>query len=98
MNHYDTDDGAGSLHKGVREDCTHPDCGFAVQEQASYDLHAALLVRCGFKYGAEESAGGSADNDLAHERAETVLEFLEFAAKSPLPRKLLPSLGSGTDQ
>jgi hypothetical protein len=27
--HYGTDDGAGSLHRGQRADCTHPDCGGA---------------------------------------------------------------------
>ena len=41
--HYGTDDGAGSLHEGHRETCTHPDCsGFTdllaiAREQSGYD-------------------------------------------------------------
>lgn len=61
-------------------------------------LHHALKVRvrddlltlCGFEDGAETTAYGSADNDLAHERADAIMTFLAIAQRHSLPGKLLP--------
>lgn len=61
-------------------------------------LHHALKVRvrddlltlCGFEDGAETTAYGSADNDLAHERADAIMTFLALAQRHSLPAKLLP--------
>lgn len=55
------------------------------------DLYLAILERVGYNEGAEVHADGSASNDLAHERATAVTEFIRRVKDSSLPRKLLPS-------
>jgi hypothetical protein len=57
------------------------------------ELYHAILTRVGYRDGAETTPEGSADNDLAHERAHAVMQFLELAAGSTLPGKLLPLSG-----
>lgn len=52
-------------------------------------FYSALLDRVGFVDGAETSADGSAQNDLAAVRADAVMEFIALARKSTLPRKLI---------
>lgn len=57
-----------------------------LHDQLLYDV---LLDQVGFRDGAEVTADGSAGNDLAVERAQVVLEFIQLAARSPLPAKLI---------
>lgn len=53
-------------------------------------LRDALAPLMGWRDGAETTADGSADNDLAAERVEAVLTFAFLAQHHTLPRKLLP--------
>lgn len=59
-------------------------------ELGQRDVYSTLLDLCGFVEDGELSAAGSADNDLAAERADAVMEFISLAKGSMLPRKLLP--------
>jgi hypothetical protein len=72
----------------------------AVDDAALVDdtaFYHAILDRVGFRDGAEVTAGGSADNDLAHERAQAVLAFLDHVARHFHPEALLPKpTGSGS--
>lgn len=56
----------------------------------------SLLELCGFRAGAETTADGSAQNDLASERVEAIMVFVGLAKAHSLPRKLLPN-GTRTD-
>jgi hypothetical protein len=52
-------------------------------------LHDAILDLCGHRDGAEATADGSADNDLAHERTDAIMQFIIVASTHPNPHKLL---------
>lgn len=54
------------------------------------EIRDAVLTYCGFEDAAEVTADGSADNDLAQERADAVMTFLDLVRRHPLPNKLLP--------
>jgi hypothetical protein len=54
------------------------------------NIRDRVAVLCGYVDGAEVTADGSADNDLALERADAVMAFLDLARGHMLPRKLLP--------
>lgn len=54
------------------------------------DFYEMLLEQVGYVDGAETSADGSADNDLAHVRAQTVLKFIELVKGHSTPEDLLP--------
>lgn len=58
------------------------------------DFYSALLDRLGFIDGAEVTADGSADNDLAAERAKAVLRFIALARQSAWPEGLLPKVAA----
>lgn len=53
-------------------------------------FESLLLDRIGYVDGAETSADGSADNDLAHERAQAVLKFIELVKNSSVPESFIP--------
>lgn len=59
-------------------------------DRALYDM---VLDRVGYRDGAETTADGSADNDLAHERAHAVMRFIDLPAGSTLPGEFLPRPG-----
>lgn len=70
-----------------------PDDEAIIEQTATVDdtaLHRALLERCGYVEGDELSSEGSAQNDLADERVQVIMEFLDLVQGSTLPRKLLP--------
>lgn len=54
------------------------------------EVRDRVLELCGWEDGAETTAGGSQDNDLAAERADAVMAFLGLARGHSLPNKLLP--------
>lgn len=56
-------------------------------------INLDLLEYCGYVEGAEVHADGSADNDLALDRADAVLDFLKRAKRHSNPRSLLQSDG-----
>lgn len=49
-----------------------------------------LLKLCGWRDGAETTAEGSMQNDLAAERVDAILTFVGLAKAHSVPRKLLP--------
>jgi hypothetical protein len=54
------------------------------------EVRDRVLELCGWEDGAETTASGSQDNDLAAERADAVMAFLGLARGHSLPNKLLP--------
>lgn len=60
----------------------------AVDDAAFY---AAILSRVGYVEDGERTADGSADNDLAAERADAILSFIDLVRGSALPEELLPA-------
>lgn len=64
--------------------------GESRDELREQKLRELLVDACGFKEGAEETSGGSADNDLACERAEVVMKFLAMVRKASWPEGYLP--------
>lgn len=52
-------------------------------------LEWLVLSRCGYVDGAEVTAHGSADNDLAHERAQVALKLIDYVAESGWPEGIL---------
>lgn len=68
--------------------CQHD--GYSFPRSNEVSLKDLVLAECGYRDGAETSAYGSADNDLAQERADAVMNFLELAKEHSLPNKLLP--------
>lgn len=54
------------------------------------DFYDMLLEQVGYVDGAETSANGSADNDLAHARAQAVLKFIKLIKGHSIPEALLP--------
>lgn len=87
---------------GLPRDCDEPEviAGCVRERLANPDrdraLYEAVLDRVGYHDGAETTPEGSADNDLAHERAQAVMRFVDLAAGSTLPGKLLPPPGDTT--
>jgi hypothetical protein len=59
-------------------------------------LRDLVLERCGFRDGAEVTADGSADNDLAHERADAVMRFIERVSRHVFPDALLEQTTTDT--
>lgn len=81
---------------GLPRDCDEPEIIVnCVKERLATPpkLYEMVLDRVGYHDGAETTAGGSADNDLAHERAQAVMQFIELAASSTLPGNLLTVRG-----
>lgn len=83
---------------GLPRDCDEPEIiANCVRERlAPPPLYEMVLDRVGYHDGAETTSEGSADNDLAHERAQAVMRFIDLAAGSTLPGKLLPPSGDAT--
>jgi DNA-binding GntR family transcriptional regulator len=61
-----------------------PDAGIR-----STEFHEMLVEACGAVRD-PDSAADSAQNDLAWERADAIVTFIELARDHSLPRKLLP--------
>jgi hypothetical protein len=50
----------------------------------------AALHLCGYRDGAETTADGSADNDLAQDRADVVMTVLSMVKTASLPEEFIP--------
>lgn len=55
-------------------------------------INLDVLTYCGYRDGAETSADGSADNDLACERADAAHDFLRLVRNHSLPSVLMKRL------
>ena len=54
------------------------------------EMRARALILSGYREQDDPTAGDVAQNELATERADTVMAFFDLAQGHPLPRKLLP--------
>jgi hypothetical protein len=54
------------------------------------EIRDRVLDLCGFVDGGEVTADGSADNDLAHERADAVMDMLEKVRGHGFPQAVAP--------
>lgn len=60
------------------------------EEQLKREIRDRVLDLCGFADGGEVTADGSANNDLAHERADAVMDMLEKVRRHGFPQAVAP--------
>jgi hypothetical protein len=60
------------------------------EERLKREIRDRVLDLCGFVAGDEVTAGGSADNDLAHERADAVMNMLDQVRRHSFPAAVAP--------
>lgn len=69
------------------------------EERLKREIRDRVLELCGFEDGGEVTADGSASNDLAHERADVIMNMLEPIRKAGFPEALaMPPKGAPLHQ